>query len=70
MRLRERSQVMQTDDIELEKIDTFVNLENKRILEVGCGEGRLSGFLARKAGQLIDGNLYKILSIIAYGRKP
>jgi len=44
---------MQTDDIELEKIDTFVHLEGKRVLEVGCGDGRLSSFLAQKAGQLI-----------------
>jgi len=44
---------MQTDDIELEKIDTFVHLKNKRVLEIGCGDGRLSSFLARKAGQLI-----------------
>jgi len=44
---------MQSDDIELEKIDAFVNLEGKRVLEVGCGDGRLSSFLSRKAGQLI-----------------
>jgi len=41
------------DDIELKKIDEFVNLENKKILEVGCGDGRLSSFIASKARELI-----------------
>ncbi len=53
MGLKDRSEVMQTDDIELEKIDTFVNLKDKRVLEVGCGDGRLSEFIAQKVGQLI-----------------
>jgi len=43
---------MQSDDIELKKIDTFVNLKNKRVLEIGCGNGRLSSFLVQKAGNL------------------
>jgi ubiquinone/menaquinone biosynthesis C-methylase UbiE len=51
--VKEPSEVMQSDDIELAKIDTFVNLKGKRVLEVGCGDGRLSSFLVRKTGQLI-----------------
>ena len=43
---------MQSDDIELKKIDAFVNLRDKRVLEVGCGNGRLSSFLVQKAGNL------------------
>jgi ubiquinone/menaquinone biosynthesis C-methylase UbiE len=44
---------MQSDDIELKKIDGFVNLKGKRVLEIGCGDGRLSSFLCQKAGSLI-----------------
>ena len=43
---------MQSDDIELKKIDAFVNVRDKRVLEVGCGNGRLSSFLAQKSGNL------------------
>lgn len=43
---------MQPDNIELIKIDEFVNLRDKRVLEVGCGSGRLSSFLVQKAGNL------------------
>ncbi|MEN8246615.1 MAG: class I SAM-dependent methyltransferase [Thermodesulfobacteriota bacterium] len=42
----------QTDDIELRKIDEFVKLEGKQILEVGCGDGRLTAFLAQKADKV------------------
>jgi ubiquinone/menaquinone biosynthesis C-methylase UbiE len=44
---------MDYEDIELSKIDAFVNLEGKQVLEVGCGDGRLSTFLAREAENLI-----------------
>ena len=43
---------MQSNDIELEKIDEFADLRNKRVLEVGCGDGRLSSFLAQKTVNL------------------
>lgn len=42
----------QTDDTELRKIDEFVKLEGKQILEIGCGDGRLTAFLAKKAGKV------------------
>ena len=44
---------MQSDDIELRKIGAFVNLKGKHVLEVGCGDGRLSAFLAREAENLV-----------------
>jgi ubiquinone/menaquinone biosynthesis C-methylase UbiE len=44
---------MQSDDIEYKKIDAFVSLKDKRVLEVGCGDGRLSSFLVQKVGTLI-----------------
>jgi ubiquinone/menaquinone biosynthesis C-methylase UbiE len=44
---------MQSDDIEYKKIDAFVSLKDKRVLEVGCGDGRLSSFLVQKVGILI-----------------
>ena len=43
---------MESHDIELRKIDAFVDLRNKRVLEVGCGNGRLSSFLFKKAKSL------------------
>lgn len=43
---------MQSDDLELKKIDAFVNLKDKRILEIGCGDGRLSSFLVLKSANL------------------
>jgi len=42
----------QTDDIELRKLDEFVKLDGKHILEVGCGDGRLTAFLAKKADKV------------------
>jgi ubiquinone/menaquinone biosynthesis C-methylase UbiE len=36
-----------------EKIFQFVDLKGKRVLEVGCGNGRISSLLASKADQLI-----------------
>ena len=42
----------QTNDIELRKIDGFVKLDGKHILEVGCGDGRLTAFLAQKADKV------------------
>lgn len=42
-----------SDDIELEKIDEFVKLEGKKVLEIGCGDGRLSSFLSRNAENLV-----------------
>ena len=42
----------QTNDIELRKIDEFVKLDGKHILEVGCGDGRLTAFLAQKADKV------------------
>ena len=43
---------MRSDDIEIKKINEFVNLKDKQVLEIGCGDGRLSSFLAQKAGNL------------------
>ena len=42
----------QTDDTELRKLYKFVKLEGKHILEVGCGDGRLTAFLAKKADKV------------------
>ncbi len=36
-----------------EKIFQFVDLKGKKVLEVGCGNGRISSLLASKADQLI-----------------
>jgi len=43
---------MQSDDIEFKKINEFVNLRDKQVLEIGCGDGRISSFLAQKSGYL------------------
>jgi len=44
---------MQHDDVELGKIEDFVNLKGKHVLEIGCGDGRLSSFLAQDAENLV-----------------
>lgn len=44
---------MKNDDIELSKIDDFVSLKSRHVLEIGCGDGRLSSFLAGEAENLI-----------------
>ena len=44
---------MHSDDIEFQKIDEFINSGCKRILEIGCGEGRHSLFLTQKTERLI-----------------
>ncbi|BBO85025.1 hypothetical protein DSCO28_55910 [Desulfosarcina ovata subsp. sediminis] len=36
-----------------EKIVEFVNLKNKKVLEVGCGDGRITSLLAGKPKELI-----------------
>jgi ubiquinone/menaquinone biosynthesis C-methylase UbiE len=41
------------EQIENSMIEKFADLEGKRILEVGCGEGRVTEFLAGKAGDLV-----------------
>ena len=43
---------MESNDIELKKIDEFADLRNMHVLEVGCGDGRLSSFLAQKSANL------------------
>ena len=44
---------MQLIEIEQQIIDEFVKLKGKKVLEVGCGDGRLSSFIASKAGCLV-----------------
>jgi ubiquinone/menaquinone biosynthesis C-methylase UbiE len=41
------------EQIENTMIERFADLEGKRILEVGCGDGRVTAFLAEKAENLI-----------------
>ena len=36
-------------DVEDRRIEALVDLDGARVLEVGCGEGRLTGFAARGA---------------------
>jgi len=38
---------------EVEMIAQFVELQNQKVLEIGCGEGRISAMLANKTQQLI-----------------
>jgi ubiquinone/menaquinone biosynthesis C-methylase UbiE len=41
------------EGIENSMIERCADLEGKRILEVGCGDGRVTSFLAAKAGKLV-----------------
>ena len=36
-------------DVEDRRIEALIDLEGARVLEVGCGEGRLTGFAAARA---------------------
>jgi len=36
-------------DVEDRRIEALVDLDDARVLEVGCGEGRLTGFAATRA---------------------
>jgi ubiquinone/menaquinone biosynthesis C-methylase UbiE len=42
-----------TENLEIEMIDRFVDLQEKKVLEIGCGEGRMSKLLAQKSGRFI-----------------
>ena len=48
-----KEQLMHSHDIEFQKIDEYLNSSCKRMLEIGCGEGRHSSFLVRKTKNLI-----------------
>ena len=39
-------------DVEDGRIEALVDLEGARVLEVGCGEGRLTGFAAARAASV------------------
>lgn len=39
-------------DVEDRRIEALVDLQGKRVLEVGCGEGRLTGFVAARAASV------------------
>jgi 2-polyprenyl-6-hydroxyphenyl methylase/3-demethylubiquinone-9 3-methyltransferase len=39
-------------EVEPRRIEALVPLEGARVLDVGCGEGRLTGFAAAKAGSV------------------
>jgi len=43
---------MQTFSTDLPKIEEFVQLNGRDVLEVGCGDGRLSALLGNKVGSL------------------
>ena len=40
-------------EIEIGMIERFVDLEGKRILEVGCGSGRMTSLLAERSAKLV-----------------
>lgn len=39
--------------IEMRLIERFVPLSRRRVLEIGCGDGRLTTQLARRAGSVV-----------------
>ena len=41
------------DGIEIKKIKEFIKLKNKKALEIGCGNGRLSFLLSKEVKKLI-----------------
>ena len=43
---------MQTFSSDLPKIEEFVDLSGREMLEIGCGDGRLSSLLADKVNHL------------------
>lgn len=42
-----------SDKIIADKIVQFTSLSNKNVLEIGCGNGRITSFLVNKAKKLI-----------------
>ena len=56
--------MMPSDEIEQIQINKFVDLKGKKVLEVGCGDGRLTAFLSRKTERLtaIDTDETRILN--------
>jgi len=44
---------MDPEGVELAALDRLLPLTGKRLLEIGCGDGRLTGALAKRAASLV-----------------
>ena len=45
--------MMHDDKATAIEIDNLVSLENKKVLEIGCGNGRVTAYLVHKPQQLV-----------------
>lgn len=67
---KDKEMIIDKESLTLEKILAFANLENRKVLEIGCGDGRITEGLLVNSGSLIAIDPDSAAISTAKGRLP